>query len=163
MKKLILAFLCITGFALSAQSQEVYDNAFGLRFGGGSGFGAEFSYQRHLYDKNRVEVDLGLRSNSNFDAFKLTGIYQWVWHLDGNFNWYAGAGAGLGSVNDKRRRERESDGLYATVAGNVGIEYIFDDAPLQIFVDFRPEIVLASYDVYNNFGPDFAIGIRYVF
>src|SRR5690625_1576254 len=159
MKKLFLILLCIAGFGLSAQAQEISTNAIGLRFGGRNGFGAEFSYQRHLKETNRLELDLGFRSEGNFNSFKLTGIYQWVWNIDGGFNWYAGAGAGVGSVND-RRRHHKGDGAFALIAGNIGVEYIFD-IPLQVFIDFRPEIILANYDVYNSFGPDFAIGVRY--
>lgn len=162
MKRFILAILCIVGIAFTGKAQEINDNALGLRFGGGNGFGAEFSYQYHILNNNRLELDLGLRSNRDFNSVKVTGLYQWVWNLEGNFNWYAGAGAGLGSVSD-RRAKKDSDGVYALVAGNIGVEYLFEEVPLQLFLDFRPEIVLASYDVYNNFGPDFAIGIRYVF
>lgn len=159
MKKLMVLLISILSFGYVSQAQEISPNALGLRFGGGLGYGAEFSYQRHLAQNNRLELDLGFRSESDFSSFKLTGLYQWVWNIDGGFNWYAGAGAGLGSVNDRRHHKR-GDGAFALVAGNIGIEYVFD-IPLQIFLDFRPEFVLANYNVYNNFGPDFALGVRY--
>jgi hypothetical protein len=25
-------------------------------------------------------------------------LYQWVWNIDGGFNWYAGVGGGLGTL-----------------------------------------------------------------
>lgn len=159
MKKSFLILLCAIGFGFTAQAQEISPNAIGLRFGGGHGYGAEFSYQRHLGGQNRLELDLGFRSESDFNSFKLTGLYQWVWNIDGGFNWYAGVGGGVGSVND-RRGNRKGDGAFALVAGDIGLEYIFD-IPLQVFIDFRPEIVLASYDVYKSFGPDLSIGVRY--
>jgi len=31
--------------------------------------------------------------------FKLSGVYQWVMPLDGDFNWYYGFGGGLGNVD----------------------------------------------------------------
>jgi hypothetical protein len=44
-----------------------------------------------------------LEKQSNFNnnayddnAIKLTGLYQWVWNIDGGFNWYAGVGGGVG-------------------------------------------------------------------
>lgn len=161
MKKLVLAVAFIAGFAFTSNAQEISENALGLRLGGGNGFGAEFTYQRHLQENNRLEVNLGLRNKSHFNSFKLNGLYQWVWHLEDNFNWYAGVGAGLGNVSDKRYDSR-SDGMFAFVTGDIGIEYKFD-IPLQIFLDFRPEIALVSYDVYNSFGPDLALGVRYTF
>lgn len=155
----MLAVICIVGFSFSGQAQEIAPNAIGLRLGGGEGFGPEFSYQRHLGYNNRLEVDLGLRSKSHYNAFKVVGLYQWVWNIDGGFNWYAGVGGGIGNVNVKHS---DDDGVFALVAGDIGVEYVFD-IPLQVFIDFRPEIVLASYSHYDNFGPDLAIGIRYQF
>lgn len=160
MKKIFLILVCVLGFNFIGQAQEIAPNALGLRFGGGNGYGVEFSYQRQLAATNRLELDLGFRSNRDFNSFKIDGLYQWVWNIDGGFNWYAGVGAGLGSVNDRRHHDH-SDGVFALVAGDIGVEYIFDEVPLQIFLDFRPEFVLANYDVYNTFGPDLAIGIRY--
>lgn len=162
MKKLFLAIICIAAFSFSGQAQESLSaNALGLRFGGGNGYGGELSYQRLLTENNRLELDLGFRSKNDFNSFKLTGLYQWVWNIQDGFYWYAGVGAGIGSVNDRRHGEHHhSDGAFALVAGNIGIEYDFN-VPLQLFIDFRPEIILASYDVYDNFGPDFALGIRY--
>lgn len=89
-------FLMAT-FSLNAQNFS--ENAIGLRLGDNDGFGTEISYQRALSDINRVEIDLGWRTGSNFNGFQLTGLYQWVWQLDGNFNWYAGAGGGIANYS----------------------------------------------------------------
>ena len=91
MKKffLVLAAVVAMGFAANAQ-----DNAIGIRFGGGSGYGAELSYQQGL-GGNRLEVDLGLSKNTD-NYFHLTGMYHWVLPISGGFNWYVGPGAQLG-------------------------------------------------------------------
>ena len=111
-----------------------------------------------------MELDLGWRDNSDYDAFKLTGIYQWVWNIEGGFNWYAGAGAGLLGVDDTRFNDRDGDdGTYLFLAGNVGIEYDFD-IPLLISLDVRPEFgFFSDNDVLNEFSPDIALGVRYQF
>jgi hypothetical protein len=31
------------------------------------------------------------------NALKLTALYQWVWNIDGGFNWY-GVGGGVGTM-----------------------------------------------------------------
>ncbi len=163
MKKIFILSLGILLLGMGAKAQNISENALGLRIGGGEGFGPEITYQRLLFDNNRLEIDLGLRNNSDFDAVKLVGLYQWVWHLDGNFNWYAGVGGGIGSISDSRKKDhRHDDGVFVNVAGDIGIEYNFD-IPLQLALDFRPEIALVNYDVYNSFGPDFALSIRYRF
>lgn len=160
MKKLILLAVFVIGAGFTTQAQEISENALGLRFGGASGIGAEISYQRALGMNNRLEVDLGWRNDSNFDAYKITGLYQWLWNLEGGFNWYAGAGAGLGSVSVNDPNDNE--GVFIFVAGNLGIEYNFD-IPLLVSLDIRPEIGLSGYDVMDGFSPDVALSLRYQF
>lgn len=162
MKKVFLLALLAIGFGVTSQAQTIADNALGLRFGGGDGLGAEVSYQRALgSNNNRLELGLGWRNDSDFDAFKLAALYQWVWNLDGGFNWYAGVGGGVGSVSDNRR-DRGDDGAFIFAAGNIGIEYNFD-IPLLISLDFRPEFGFNDFSVTNDFSPDIALGLRYQF
>ena len=106
MKKIILSAIMLMGLAFTAQAQDISKNALGLRFGGSNGFGTEVSYQRGLSDNNRLELDLGWRNRRDYDGYdddavKLTGIYQWVWNIDGGFNWYAGVGGGVGTYDQK--------------------------------------------------------------
>ncbi len=158
MKKIILLLTVCVSFTFAASAQEIADNAIGLRLGDSDGFGAEISYQRALGDNNRLEADLGWRSGNDYDGFKLTGLYQWVWELDGNFNWYAGAGGGLGSYSfDNNNFDDET---FFFVAGDIGIEYNFD-IPLLLSLDFRPE--LGFGDFRDDLDFDIALGIRYQF
>lgn len=162
MKKIILSAFMLAGFAFNAQAQDISKNALGLRLGDNDGFGGEISYQRGLGDNNRLEADLGWRNNDNVDAFKLTGIYHWVWNIDNGFNWYAGVGGGLGSWKYDHHGVSDS-GTILFAAGDIGIEYNFD-IPLQISLDLRPEMYFNSDDWRDdNFGPDIALGIRYKF
>jgi len=159
MKKLFLLAIAIIGFSTLSNAQDISDNALGLRLGASDGFGAEISYQRGLSNSNRLEFDLGLRSGTNYSAFKLAGLYHWVWNIDGGFNWYAGPGAGITSFSGKKDLDGNSDtGFF--VAGNIGIEYDFD-IPLLISLDFRPEF--GNNDFTNNTVFDVALGIRYQF
>jgi hypothetical protein len=160
MKKLVLSVLLIGVFVCGGQAQEISENTLGVRLGDNDGFGAEVSYQRALGSSNRLEANLGWRSSRNVDATKLTGLYQWVWNIDGNFNWYAGAGAGLGSWRYNENGFSDS-GTFVFAAGDIGIEYDFD-IPLLISLDFRPEIGGSGY-YENSYGSDIAISIRYQF
>jgi len=164
MKKLILIAIFAFGATTAIQAQTISENALGLRFGGGNGYGAEVSYQRALGENNRLELDLGWRNDrSRYDSFKIAGLYQWVWNIEGGFNWYAGLGGGVGSVKDNRKDDlRRDDGTFVFLAGDIGIEYNFD-FPLLISLDFRPEFGFSDYDVIDNFSPDVAIGVRYQF
>lgn len=164
MKKVILTGVLLFGLAFTAQSQEIRKNALGLRLGDNDGFGGEISYQRGLGDNNRLEFDLGWRSSDHYDAYKLAGLYQWVWNIDGGFNWYAGVGGGVGGyeLDDHYADGDDDSGNFLFVAGDIGIEYLFD-IPLQLSLDFRPEVYFGDDFRDDNFGPDIALGARFTF
>lgn len=164
MKKLMVLALVVFGFGLNANAQEE-KNAIGLRLGDSDGFGTEVSYQRYLDAKHRLEFDLGWRSNKNFSAYRLTGLYQWVWNIDGGFNWYAGAGGGIAQVNFdddffNNNGGNDNTETYVYAAGDIGIEYDFD-FPLLLSLDFRPEFGFGNLNDDVDF--DIALGIRYQF
>ncbi|HLP63865.1 hypothetical protein [Flavobacterium sp.] len=162
MKKTLLSAIMLIGLAFSANAQDISKNALGLRLGDNDGFGGEISYQRGLSNKTRLEFDLGWRNSNNVDAIKIVGLHQWVWNIDGGFNWYAGLGGGLGSWSYDKNGNDDS-GAFVLAAGDIGIEYNFD-VPIQLSLDFRPEFYFNSDDFReDNFGPDIALGIRYRF
>lgn len=167
MKKIILSAIMLVGLAFSSQAQDISKNALGLRLGDSGGFGTEISYQRGLGDNNRLELDLGWRNRKNYNnnsfddnAIKLAALYQWVWNIDGGFNWYAGVGGGLGNYryDDNSKSFNET---FAFAAGDIGLEYNFD-IPLLISIDFRPEFGGNGY-YKNNYGSDIALGVKYQF
>jgi len=168
MKKVILSAIMLIGLTFSAQAQDISKNALGLRLGDNDGFGGEISYQRGLSKNNRLEFDLGWRNSKHVDAIKLVGLYQWVWNIEGGFNWYAGVGAGAGSWSyDGPGDPDPNGGVFILAAGDIGIEYNFKEIPLQLSLDFRPEIYLNNSGDNqfreNDFGPDLGLGIRYKF
>ncbi len=169
MNKITLILLFVLGSNGLVMSQGISEHALGLRLGDSDGFGAEISYQKLVRANNRLQFDLGWRDSREYDAFKLSGVYQWVENIDGGFNWFYGFGGGLGSadfepIEDQNGSFRdENDGLFVFAAGSVGIEYNFD-IPLQISIGTRPELGLINFDGFdNNFLFDLALGIRYQF
>ena len=166
MKKVLLSAIIVFGFILSTNAQEISKNAIGLRLGDNDGFGGEISYQRGLSKNNRLEFDLGWRNSKNWDGYKLVGLYQWVWNIEGGFNWYAGVGAGVGSWNHNYdgpgNNNYKDSGTYVLAAGDIGIEYNFD-FPLLLSLDFRPELYIGDGYGDRSFGPDIALGVRYQF
>ncbi|MFZ3575600.1 hypothetical protein [Tenacibaculum finnmarkense] len=162
MKKLLLAIGFLTLGVTSVNAQDISENAIGVRFGDNSGFGAEISYQKKLNNTNRLEIDLGIRGNNNYSGIKATGLYQWVWQLENDFNWYAGFGGGLGTwkVKNSGNITKNNSETYLFGAGVIGVEYNFD-IPLIISLDYRPELGFGDY--YDGFNSDFGLGIRYQF
>lgn len=158
---LFTLILMVLGLA-SMQSQNMSKHALGVRFGDNDGFGGEISYQHKLGDYSRLEVDLGYREHPNIDAFKLTMVHQWVFMIDNGFNWYAGIGGGVGSWSYKNLKEpADDDGLFINADANLGIEYDFK-APVQISIDFRPEIGVVG-DYGKDTDLDLAMSIRFQF
>jgi len=162
MKKIISTPILFFIFIFAVNAQQISNHAIGIRFGNNDGFGGEISYQRQLTEINRLEVDFGYRDQKEYSAFKLSGIYQWVWNIDEGFNWYAGFGAGVGSWSYSNGFVSDNnDGLFINADGNIGIEYNFE-APFLISLDFRPEI-----GIIGNYGRDtdldLALSIRYQF
>jgi opacity protein-like surface antigen len=164
MKKFLFTVCCVACIGFQSHSQTISEHALGLRFGGNNGYGAEVSYQGALGSNNRLELDFGWRNDKNFDAYKLTGLYQWVWNIEGGFNWYVGLGGGVGNVNYDNRFNNDDfdddDEFFLFGAGNIGIEYNFN-IPLLIALDFRPEIGSGRYN--NDLDFDIALALRYQF
>ena len=134
MKKILVlvALIAISAGAINAQKRAI-----GARLG----YGADFSYQHNMGEKNMLEVDAGL---PGFFGVEAAATYDWLfpissWQEAGNWNWYAGVGAGAGF--------NWFWGYgFVGVAGRLGIEYNFD-FPLSLSLDWRP-----------IFGPRFGSG-----
>ena len=159
--KFSLALLAVLACCSGLFAQRIADNAIGLRLGDSDGFGAEISYQRAIGDNNRLEFGLGWRDGDNYSAIRAIGLYQWVWQLDGNFNWYAGVGGGFASYSiDGLPPGADDSDTALLAAGDIGIEYNFE-IPLLISLDFRPEIGFGDFNDDIDF--DIALGLRYQF
>jgi len=163
MKNLFLISFLL--FSINSFSQ-VNPHAIGLRGGSGNyGAGGEVTYQHGFGDANRLEIDLGWRGNNgwgnNNHIIVLSGIYHWVWNLDGGLNWYAGIGAQIGDYKLKNKDE-DISGIIFGIGGQVGIEYDFNvhEVPLLLSLDARP---MLGFQSYYGFGYGGALALRYTF
>lgn len=161
----LAAFSLIVFFNLSAQKHNL-----GFRTGTGQVSGAEVSYQYKLNDINRIQLDLGLRSQQGVDAFKVSGLYQWVQdlpQLEKGFNWHYGFGAGLGFISfDPVLFPSEDYGTTLfSLDGMVGLEYSFKELaeiPLQAGIDVKPSLQFFS-GYFDWIGVDLALSLRWQF
>ncbi|AXT49420.1 hypothetical protein D1818_00760 [Aquimarina sp. BL5] len=160
-KRIFIITTLLLASIFTVQAQDISEHAIGLRLSESDGFWAEATYQAKLSSDTRIELDLGVQGRNQFNAVKITGMYQWVFNIDGGLNWYVGPGIGGGLVDfdtDLDNRDLETFGF---VTGDVGIEYNFD-FPLMISLDFRPEIYFDDYtddDIIFNLG----LSARYKF
>jgi hypothetical protein len=151
--KRVIAILFFASCVAAISYGQVNPHAIGLRFGGGDGVGSEISYQYGLNSTNRIEADLGYVSSSTFNRMQITGLYQWVWNIQGALNWYAGVGGGVGQVSIKGGGSE----FQLNVNGDIGLEYQLD-VPVQISIDLRPGFGTSKFD-----NSSLALAVRYIF
>ena len=163
MKNLLLTTFLL--FSLHSFSQ-VNPHAIGLRGGiDNYGNGTEITYQHGFGESNRLELDLGWWGNNgwgnNDHLIALSGIYHWVWNLDGGLNWYAGFGAQIGHYKRFHKDEdKNHEYVFIGIGGQIGIEYDFNvhDVPLLLSLDVRPMFGSRNYQNYGG-----ALALRYTF
>ena len=121
---LLLSVIC---FPLLAGAQFYHDAA-GIRVG----TSIAGSYKWFFKGEQAIEAIGGFRIGQ---GVTIAGLYQY--HMDIGFNtqfdWYFGGGAVIGLYNVGHPM-RFSGGLL----GNVGIEYTFRQAPINVSIDYQP-------------------------
>lgn len=146
MKRIIItAVLAIVTVAMSAQFQAI-----GLRLT----HGAEVSAQIGI-DPFRLQADLGVDMDVRQNNLDLTLTAQLVNDLSKGFKFYYG----LGATADFNF----GVGVSIGPAAIGGFEYNFR-FPLQLFMDYRPAIILISNYRFGSFEAfNFGLGARYTF
>jgi hypothetical protein len=151
---LILSIGLIITNPLKAQE---YKTAIGLRAGSSSGL----TVKHFLNQKSAIE---GLLT-SRWRGFQLTGLYE----LNGNafevphLGWYFGGGAHLGFYDyyDKHpwMDDRYNDGAIFGLDMILGLEYTFEEIPLNLALDWKPEFNFVGYN--GVWGDVLALSIRF--
>lgn len=167
MKKIVFTLMMLAGMGLTnVQAQEsgqgLSENAIGLKFSSSSISGGEVTYQRLLNSTNRLELNLGFANGKHTSAFKVTGLYEWVYSIEDGFYWFVGAGGSLGSWSYKHG-DFKDDGAIVALSGIAGVEYHLKPAPFQFFLDLKPNVYITDYHDYNNINLEIGIGARYKF
>lgn len=158
-----LGFLVLVLLISTFAEAQINKHALGLRLGGGDAGGTEVSYQHGLSSNTRLEADLGWRNENYYDAFCFTGIHQWVFPIESGFQWYVGVGGQIGSWSwDKKYETNDDDGMWVSIAGQIGIEYQFQQVPIQLAIDGRPTIGIVNSNSDLGFW-DLALSVRYCF
>jgi hypothetical protein len=154
MKKIFLLSLIITCFALSKVSAQDkgsdYSTAVGLKF-----YPTALSVKHFVNGDNAIE---GLGYFWNY-GFRLTGLYEFHHDIEGvdGLKWYIGPGVHF-TAYDTRYGGSSVVGL----DGVLGLDYKFEDVPINLSVDWQPSIEFG-----NGFNSGFfnmgGLGIRYTF
>ncbi len=152
---------------ISTSNAQAYKSAIGLR--AGSPLAA--TYKHFLNESSAVELFATYRSNTA----RFVGVnYGWSWigiggsylfhnPLEGieGLTYFYGGGASVqfysydGSVYD------DEDNISFGIHGKIGLDYAFDDIPLNVSLDWAPTIYIGGYG--RGFGAGYgALSVRYI-
>jgi hypothetical protein len=151
MKKLIIAIaaLCISSLAI-AQKNGHYGTAVGLKV-----YPAAVSLKHFIKDDAAIEI-LGYIWNKGTRVTALYEIHKDLKVVDG-LQWYFGPGVHVGFYGTKY-----GGGTGIGIDGVLGLDYKFDNQPINISVDWQPAFEFGNY-AGNGFSGNWGgIGIRYV-
>lgn len=156
MKKLFFTLILFIVFTVISIAQE-YKTSMGLR----AGLPVGVTVKHFLSDTYAVEGILA----SRWGGFVVTGLYE-IERWTGEYpalNWYWGFGAHLGtwSKGYNPRLAAAYTGTVVGIDGVIGLEYTFDELPLNLSLDLMPSINLVGYTGWG--GINGALSIRYVF
>jgi hypothetical protein len=144
---IILVLLVLTA-SLNRLSAQDYTLGLGLRFSTPAPtISNSVSVKYFMNDRAALE---GLVSwGSRFGIGGLYEIHQLIGGIP-SLNWFYGGGAYVGFEDSK---------VYSGPTGIIGIDYKFQNAPVNLTLDWKPELDI-SPDI--NFVPDvFALSIRF--
>jgi hypothetical protein len=145
MYKLLLAFLVISGFSVASLHAQDYKLGLGIRFSTASPtLSNSVSAKYFLNEKNAID---GLISFGG-SRFGIGGLYEIHTPLNATpgLKWYYGGGGYVGF---------QSHNTYAGPTGVIGLDYKFQNIPLNLSLDWKPELDIIPA---INFVPD-AIGL----
>jgi hypothetical protein len=128
---ILLVIIASTSFSYA----QNYKTAVGIK-GGYPGFGS-LNGKHFLNSKTAIEGSIGGGSSTLW----LQGLYELNFSLEDGLNWYAGGGANVGfySYKNPLTNDRTSN-MILGINGIVGIEYTFEDFPLNVALDTGPNI-----------------------
>ncbi|UZD21614.1 outer membrane insertion C- signal [Algoriphagus halophytocola] len=138
---LVMFFACAA--SLESNAQEV-----GVRFGQFGGNNVAIDGVFSLGQFSRIHADVSFGSGVGIDAL-WDFIYRPVGSSD--FKWYVGAGPSL----------YIDDPFSLAAAGEVGIEYAFEEVPIVIGADWRPTFRIVENTDF--FADVFGLNIRWRF
>jgi hypothetical protein len=145
MKKLLFIALISLAMAGFADAQEL-----GVRFGdisSANNFAIDGIFSSGKF--SRIHADLSFGDG----GVGVDALWDFIYKPLGeeSFNWYLGAGPYL----------RIDEPFWLGVAGEIGLEYKFKEAPVALGLDWRPSVSIIEDTDFHPGG--FGLNIRYVF
>lgn len=143
MKKGIISFICVLLMSSTSFSQD-YKTAIGLK-GGFPGFGA-INVKHYLSGRTAIDASLGGGSHHLW----LQGLFEINNPIQNGLGWYYGVGADLGFWSGNyyyynKRHDKYYNGAWGGVDGVIGLEYTFQEIPLNLALEAVPTVRVFPY------------------
>ena len=154
----ILVFVSAFVYQLNAQD---YQTAIGARLG----YPLSASIKHFITENNALEFYVGSRWYNRYRWANVSGAYLIhfpIEEVDG-LKWYAGAGASIYFWGFDKGFADNSSNTSIGLQGYLGLEYTFDEVPINLSVDWIPTIFLNGYYESSRFGGGYgSLAVRYV-
>ena len=144
--------------SVASSTAQDYTTGIGVR----GGFSNGLTIKHFISERAAIE---GIIS-SRWKGFNITGLYEIhqqafdVAHL----NWYYGAGGHIGFWKGRDVSwgdNRDDDYTVIGIDGILGIEYNFQEIPINISLDWKPTMNIIGYSGF--WGDEGAFSVRYIF
>jgi opacity protein-like surface antigen len=150
------------------EAQTTYKSAIGARLG----YPLSASYKTFINETNAIEAYVNFRRWGNLftGGFSYTRIglgaayliHQQLGENTPGLQWYYGGGAGVyfySYSNDAAFNN--PDNLGFGLQGFIGLDYTFEDTPINLTLDWAPTFYIGGYDA-SFAGAVGSLGVRYV-
>ncbi|MXV17915.1 hypothetical protein GS398_21645 [Pedobacter sp. HMF7056] len=139
---------------METKAQE-YKNALGVRLGSYNGV----NFKTFVSKDNAFDLNLSFRNTSARKDVRFTVLYEFhnpVQNAPG-LKWFYGGGGSIGS----RRYVNDDGQLFLSAVGTLGLDYTFTGAPINLGLDWRPQLVITP-DTDVTAG-DVGLAVRFTF
>ena len=143
MRKLTLVVVLLLAFSGYLTAQEI-----GIRLGNVTAGDVAVDGIISTSEFSRIHADLSFGNGMGLDV-----LWDFIYRPLGKeaFNWYLGAGPYM----------QVDDPFWFGAAGEVGLEYSFQEVPLSLGIDWRPKLSIVEKTDLHFEG--FGVNLRYVF
>ncbi len=156
MKRFLITTAIIFCITIFSNAQD-YNTGIGLRGGLSSGV----TVKHFVGEKSAIEGIVSARWKG-FNIVALYEIHNQAFDVEG-LNWYYGFGGHVGFWDGANVGWADDTNSYtvAGLDGIIGLEYNFNDIPLNVSIDWKPAFNIIGYSGF--WGDGGAFSIRYIF
>jgi len=156
MKKILISLFLFTAILAVSNAQD-YNTGIGIRGGLYNGI----TFKHFIGQKAALEGILDTKDK----GFMITGLYELhanAFNTD-RLNWYYGIGGHVGFWDGANVSWADDNDSYTVIGvdGILGLEYNFNEIPINISIDWKPAFNLAGYSGF--WGDGAGLSIRYIF